>query len=312
VEVLVRIAFQQFRSKAAWSLDRKLQAFFEAHFLPFAIQFASDNFRALLSTADVQSVVKDHMPQLEQLYGNMRDPQRGCLTIGGFIEMFRRAEVVNDVLTVSRLNWIFICSNFDEFDLADWRDWDFGMELHEFSEAVARVSVLFNMEPPIDMGRAFAQLSSAELCWKLASFLASSRLFHRRIAAGVDAATERNRAVEAHDQSAGGMGWRLEKAREQLNVATWNVATESDGPPDGDETRRATVNRVGDEHSVKRQQFGTPSPRNDQQPRSVPGGRPASPLALLDLVFASHNPTSGSFEWIRSGDLYDALLRTLE
>ena len=41
------------------------------------------------------------------------------------------------------------------------------------------------------------------------------------------------------------------------------------------------------------------NPRNDQQPQ-------------LDLLFASHNATNGSFEWIRSGDLYDALLLTLE
>lgn len=172
VEVLVRIAFVQFKTKPSWALDRRLQAFFEAHFAPFAIRFAVDNFRALLSDADVQPVIQTHMVQLERLYCNMCDPQEGCLTIGSFVDLFRQAELVNEVLSISRLTSIFLCSNFDDLELNDWRDWDFRMELTEFAEAMARVSVVHNLQPPIDK-LVFSEVTKPELCYQFASFFSA-------------------------------------------------------------------------------------------------------------------------------------------
>ena len=147
VEVLVRLGWTQFRSKKEWNVLERAQRFFSAHFLPNAQQFTLDSFRSnVLQHPEVAPVLSRNGKLLEAVFlrcaSGPTSMHADSIAIGlsDYFEFAKKIGILDQKLTIARLNYIYIISNF-ESDVTDWSDWDFDMDFREFCEAVARIAI---------------------------------------------------------------------------------------------------------------------------------------------------------------------------
>jgi hypothetical protein len=147
VEVLVRLGWTQFRSKKEWNVLERAQRFFSAHFLPNAQQFTLDSFRSnVLQHPEVAPVLSRNGKLLEAVFlrcaSRPTSMHADSIAIGlsDYFEFAKKIGILDQKLTIARLNYIYIISNF-ESDVTDWSDWDFDMDFREFCEAVARIAI---------------------------------------------------------------------------------------------------------------------------------------------------------------------------
>jgi hypothetical protein len=163
-EALVRIASVQFRQQPEWTIAQKLASFFELHFVPNVQIDEASNFRSLLAHADAAQALEAHLTQIHRIF-SAATAGSAHLAIRTFVDLIRKAFLVNDTLSLSRLKVIFMAATFKGTDdeLADWRDWNFLMGHSEFVEAVALLAAAREFPPSASLNKAVANLTVPQL-----------------------------------------------------------------------------------------------------------------------------------------------------
>jgi hypothetical protein len=192
-EVLVRIASVQFHEQREWTIDQKLASFFELHFLPNVQTDQASSFRSLLAHSEVSQVLEAHTGQIRRIFAAAAGS--GLLTLRTFVDMMRKASLVNEKLSLSRLKVIFMASKFKDTDeeLADWRDWDFLMGLAEFVEAVAYVAAARELNPSTPLHKSLSRLTAAELVESIGK-LADTALLREGVRTGTGSVLRRTQS----------------------------------------------------------------------------------------------------------------------
>ena len=158
VRLIVRIAHATYRQSTTHvALSNRVDAFMQTH-LSRAHTFASDSFRAIFMSVEVQKIVTARARQLQEAFacisahksvsGRSREKDANIAQIGDYFEWLKGKSLVTTRLSIPRLTYIWFASSFEEAQADGWADWDWSLTQAQFSEAVVRIAYLHGMAAP--------------------------------------------------------------------------------------------------------------------------------------------------------------------
>jgi len=148
IEFVIRVAAFLSRKKKDSDILESVSSFFSNYFLVKAKRFCVDKFvDRFLTCEEVASVIRKRLVLLERLFKKVAGKsniavETSTFNIPKYFQFCKDFKITNVRITIPKLLYIFIISNWDEETMTTWAEWDLGMDFAEFCEVIARIAVL--------------------------------------------------------------------------------------------------------------------------------------------------------------------------